>query len=760
MNRVLAHLSDLHLGFRAFPARDRGWNLRERDVAAVFQRALDDVVRLNPRLLLLTGDLFHRPDPPATAFLTLTRGLRTLQSRVPGVTILAIAGERDTPLALGDPGPVAVLDVMPGVHAASGAPRAVRLDDGRIHALLVPFAGVRGGALPELRPDPEAELNLLLIRARNVPSPTPLELDPTEWDYVAVGGDHLSWSRDDHIRCPGSLERVGWDPWSEATEEKGFLTWDLDRRHADFVPVPTRALVDLAPVRVAPGTSRDGTRRLRHLVEGIPGGVDGKLVRIRLRGDIPLPEDGVEGAFLEGLRRKAAHLEVEWGPDLGDRPPPGPIHGHELLLPTGTGGPRPVGPGIHLVALPEGAPDRELPDGLRRILDDQATAHTGEASELKLLRLLLQGGTPQILLEEGVACLDDLGRLEVDDAEHSVPELVSPEPAPDGARPSMDGDAPILQELRGRREDMVEAEGEVEARTLEWARDRQEAESRLQAYRDQAMELRRRLRELRNDDAVCPTCDKTLGASRPALVEKLRDEWEMVVQDGKWWKRRREQLEDRPEELRALEAEALRLRVELTELESRGPGTGGGPPGDELRSEPGEDDAWLHHREAGQVCRVVLQAASSGLRRWSEGRLLGLSLLADGEVGVMDRGGARIPFAGEIPGISLCLQLALARLAVGHTTLAPRVLVLRGLDSRGVDPLLPLLTELGRQVPHILILVPGDAALPGDGRVAGIFLLRTGPLGSESDASPLLTPIRKACPPLGTRLEAVDPERH
>lgn len=757
MNRLLAHFSDLHLGFRAFPARDRGWNLRERDVAAVFQRAMDDVVRLNPRLLLLTGDLFHRPDPPATAFLTLTRGLRTLQSRVPGLTILAIAGERDTPLAPGDPGPVAVLDVMPGVHAASGAPRAVRLDDGRIHALLVPFAGVRGGALPELRPDPEAELNLLLIRARNVPSPTPLELDPTEWDYVAVGGDHLAWNRGDHIRCPGSLERVGWDPWSEATEEKGFLTWDLDHRRAEFVPVSTRALVDLASVRVSPGRPSDGTRRLRHLVEGIPGGVNGKLVRIRLRGDIPLPEDGVEGAFLEGLRRKAAHLEVEWGPDLGDVPPSGPVPGGELLLPTDAGGPHAVKPGIHLVVLPDGTPDRGLPDGLRRILEDQATANSPGGAQAKFMRLLLHGGSPQTLLDQGARCLEDLGRVDTDapgggGGGAGVPRAPLANPAG-----SVEGDDPLLRELRTQREDLVEAEGEVEARTLEWARDRQEAESRLQAYRDQALELRRRLRELESEDAVCPTCDKVLGESRPALLETLRDEWEMVVQDGKWWKRRREQLEDRPEDLRALEAEALRLRVRLTESEARGVGDRGGAPGTKRPLEVDADSGEANGHQVDRLHRVLMQVASRGLRRWSEGRLLGVSLLADGQVGVVDRGGSRSPFVGEMAGVSLCLQLALARVAVDQLALVPRVLVLRGLDSRGVDPLLPLVQGLSGQVPHILILVPGDAALPGDGRVAGIFLLRTGP---ESAASPLLTPIRRACPPLGTRAETSGPAAH
>lgn len=792
MNRVLAHLSDLHLGFRAFPARDRGWNLRERDAAASFQTALDGLARVKPRLLLLTGDLFHRPDPPSTAFLTLTRGLRTLQSRVPGVTILAIAGERDTPLAPGDPGPVAVLDVMPGVHAASGAPRAIRLDEGRIHALLVPFAGVRGGALPDLRPDPEAELNLLLIRGRRTPSPRTLALDPDEWDYVAVGGDHLAWNEGEHIRCPGSLERVGWDPWSEATEEKGFITWDLDRRRAEFVPVPTRVLVDLAPIRVSRDAPGEGTRRLRHLVEGIPGGVAGKLVRIRLRGDIVLPEEGVEGAFLEGLRRKAAHLEVQWGPGSVDGRRPAVASLTDLHLPAGPGSVQTLPPGIHLAVLPEGVADRGLPEGILEPLEAQAAAGASGLDQEALFRLLLHGGEPGTLLEEGARLLDSASAAEGGTATSNASASQEDEPqdgegaagageelAPPGGEPpkastegsraggdgprsqggaahSDDGvEEPAARELRLRREDLVEAEGEVEARTLEWARDRQEAESRLQAYRDQALELRRRLRELDDEGAVCPTCERTLGEVRSALREKLQDEWEMVVQDGKWWKRRREQLEERPEDLRALEAEALRLRARLERIEATRPlaAFGGGGGGEGTADLPLEAKAKAEGPRGEDTRRVLLQLGSSHLRRWFEGRLLGLARLPGGQVGVMDRGGPRAPFGGELPGISLCLHLALARATVERLSSTPRVLLLRGVDGRGVDPLLPLLRALSNRVSHIVVLVPGDAPLPGDGRVTAILRLQSGVGGSGAPDRALLTPIRALCPTLGVPSE-------
>jgi DNA repair protein SbcD/Mre11 len=298
----VAHLSDLHLGHRVFSRRERGGNLRERDVAAAFHLAIQEVARLAPDLVLVSGDLFHGADPPSTAFLTLTRGIRRLQDLLPGVPVMAIAGECDTPMAPGDPGPVAVLDAVPGVEAAAGAPRAVHLRDLSAHVLLVPHRAVVRPPFPELRPDPGARWNILLVRGhpagdlrgregrrepgaettRRPPEGDHLVLDPDGWDYVALGGPHRMRSWGETVHCAGSLERIGASPWSEAATEKGFLLADLARGRVEVHPLPARPVVDLAPVRVTPEDPGAGTRRLRELLEGFPGGVEGKIVRVRL----------------------------------------------------------------------------------------------------------------------------------------------------------------------------------------------------------------------------------------------------------------------------------------------------------------------------------------------------------------------------------------------------------------------------------------------------------------------------------------------
>jgi hypothetical protein len=106
---------------------------------------------------------------------------------------------------------------------------------------------------------------------------------------------------------------------------------------------------------------------------------------------------------------------------------------------------------------------------------------------------------------------------------------------------------------------------------MEWLRERQDAETQLQAYRDRARELRARLQQLTNagPDADCPTCGRPLATHLGAVRAAFEEEWEGVVQDGSWWRRRREQLELKPPPLQELERKALRVHAATEELSER-----------------------------------------------------------------------------------------------------------------------------------------------------------------------------------------------
>ncbi|HSM05173.1 MAG TPA: hypothetical protein VK858_11120 [Longimicrobiales bacterium] len=208
-----------------------------------------------------------------------------------------------------------------------------------------------------------------------------------------------------------------------------------------------------------------------------------------------------------------------------------------------------------------------LPDDLRRAIE----------SGLEL-------GTAEEVVEAGTTALALLGGLDrVESARVHLVRVRGPAPAgPQGQAEAimerireLEGApeelAALERELRSLRGDDAEITGDVEAATMEWLRERQDAETHLGAYRDRARELKERLQGLagREDDADCPTCGRPLREHAATVLEALQEEWESVVQDGSWWRRRREQLEGKPAQLQELEGRALRLHAATESLAER-----------------------------------------------------------------------------------------------------------------------------------------------------------------------------------------------
>jgi DNA repair exonuclease SbcCD nuclease subunit len=307
----LVHLSDLHLGHRAFDRQDRGVNLRERDISLAFHRALEQVVRLAPDLVVITGDVFDRPDPSPAALVSLTRGLESLRGALPDTPVHLVAGARDTPRRSGDNGALAAMDAFPHVEAATSIPRNVIYRERSLHVQLLPHRAVLRGPHPVTEPDPRARWNVLVAYGRVSTGEGPgLHVDASGWDYVALGSEHGYRALTPRVVHAGALERVGPAPWREAGEEKGFVVADLDEGTHRFHPVPGRPVVALAPTRAPRDAPAALRARFAEVVREIPGGIAGKIVRVRLRG--PTPSDLMELAeVLPEADRQAVHLSVE-----------------------------------------------------------------------------------------------------------------------------------------------------------------------------------------------------------------------------------------------------------------------------------------------------------------------------------------------------------------------------------------------------------------------------------------------------------------
>ncbi len=308
---ILAHLSDLHLGHRAFDRWDEGVNLRERDFSLAFQRAVDDMIAQAPDVVIMTGDVFDRPDPPPGALVTLARGLEALHSALPGVPVHLVAGARDTPRRRGDAGALAALDAFPHVEAATTIPRSIFYEELSLHVQLIPHRAVLRGPQPLIEPDPRARWNVLATYGRVARGEGPgLQVDRAGWDYVALGGRHTFEIVAPRVSYPGSLERVGSTPWREAGEEKGFAIVDLASGDIGFRGVVGRPVVALATSRAPSGDPERLRTRFAEVVREVPGGIARKIVRVRLRGPAPSDLVALQGLLSE-FDRSAVHLSVE-----------------------------------------------------------------------------------------------------------------------------------------------------------------------------------------------------------------------------------------------------------------------------------------------------------------------------------------------------------------------------------------------------------------------------------------------------------------
>jgi DNA repair protein SbcD/Mre11 len=788
---IVAHLSDLHLGFRAYGRVESGTDIRERDVTAAFERAIQEIVRIRPEVVVVAGDVFDRPTPPAGAVVALARGLEGLRSSLPETLVLMVAGPRDTPRRPGDPGALAVLDTFPNVEAATGLTRSILMDRLDLHACLVPYraASRHPPALPE--PDPRRRWNLLVLHgAMRSAGEAGVHVDPAEWDYVALGGEHRRRSFGPHAAFSGSLERVALDPWDEAADEKGFLTVDLDSGVSSFHAIPGRAVVALAPVKVPSGDPEGLRRRVREITGEVPGGITGKIVRLRLEGASPTDLLALQGAPLSELRQAALHLAVEAGKDVRVTAPTPSAAAAQLLREA-----------VEAELARDGLLDDTAAGMAGALIDDQLEEPFGSESigDIDALDGDLRGvGRVSTSISRGLtAVIGGLGRERRAVAELFVREGGGSGPDPirwlwsgveaesldDAVRRAVRavaqlrgfgiveaalerageaGDEPGLdrrsgrtdsdpsrssrgavrvdpqqvssecrsaqRELRAVRADVAEVDGDLEVATMDWLRERQDAETTLQAYRDRARDLRARIRrmEAAGPDAPCPTCGRVLESHYEEVLTELRNEWEGVVQDGSWWRSRWEQLELKPPHLQELEGQSLRLhaaleagseRVELlrARLAELGDEVGVGP---EAGAEPGALGAVvgaLRRVGAARQARardLLLDRASRFLCRISGGRVLAVRWV-DGRTVLEGFRGQLRPLSEEDSAAArVAVRLAAASLvAAGGRVLGSLVLEepFDRLDAEAGIRTLVLTKQLLREIPRVILFSRGEA---------------------------------------------------
>ena len=154
-------------------------------------------------------------------------------------------------------------------------------------------------------------------------------------------------------------------------------------------------------------------------------------------------------------------------------------------------------------------------------------------------RLYAEEGRRRTLLESTRALAEDLARLRERRAKiEAAPGLVEL----------------VSTELAEKRRELQRTDDELEAKRTDWVRDRQEAETKLEALRRQHAELKEQRERLvaAGENGICPTCARPLGDHYRSVLDLIDDQLNTAVVDGSYYRKRLDQLVEMPPAVKTL----------------------------------------------------------------------------------------------------------------------------------------------------------------------------------------------------------------
>lgn len=309
----IAHLSDTHLGYEAYPARAAsGNNQRGEDFVRAFRNAVEDILAWDPDVVIHSGDVADRPKVDIRYMLVAQQYFRRLGSIRPDGTrrqVVVIAGNHDLSRSRKEACWLDLLIGAPGLHIATHRYERFMFDPKRdnvrpelgnlvVHAIphdtlkdvdqdrIVPT----GGKINVLTTHGVASGSELFLRAQGREYPVDEDVLLRDWDYVALGHWHRRGpvalgplGPRQNIWYAGSLENSGFRDLRDNSTTRGYLRVTLDGDGADVEPVdlPIRTMLRL-PVLDGDGLTTDQVteRLIEHLdaAEEIDGAIVGQVV--------------------------------------------------------------------------------------------------------------------------------------------------------------------------------------------------------------------------------------------------------------------------------------------------------------------------------------------------------------------------------------------------------------------------------------------------------------------------------------------------
>jgi DNA repair exonuclease SbcCD nuclease subunit len=256
----LIHIADTHLGLAAFNRLDpeSGMNLREKQVYDNFLKAIDEIIRQKPDVLVHAGDLFDVVKPKTRAYTTVLEALDRLHAA--GIPFIVIAGNHSMVKTRYTTSPYEVLTYHPSKITAAYKFRYEQVEIGDTVFHLIPnMLRVEDyrTAFDEIELAPSGYHNVLVthglataIKDKRLATVAEHELDSTilsdRFDYIALGHYHRQCQITDNAWYSGSTEYL---TYGEISDTKGGLLADPGRHAVRHLDLPHTPMIDLGTIK-------------------------------------------------------------------------------------------------------------------------------------------------------------------------------------------------------------------------------------------------------------------------------------------------------------------------------------------------------------------------------------------------------------------------------------------------------------------------------------------------------------------------------
>lgn len=324
MNHMkLVHLADLHIGYRAYnKVTSKGLNIREKDVIKAFKECLDRIAAINPDVIIMAGDIFHRPRPGNTSIYLTIKFLQEFRKTCSS-PIVMISGNHEMSKSMENENILRVIEAtVPGVKLVDRNIEQITFNELDLSILGIPFNALNDFERINILPDESYKYNILSIHGSYESVKCP-ELDTygqtslinaesinqAKWDYVALGHYHKYTELAPNTFYSGAIEHTSSNIWQEAREPKGFIEHNLETGEHRFHALNTRKVVDIRRINVARHTAEE----INHLIESEMSQIadlEETIVRLTLEDIDSLTMRNLDYKKLGSYRKSALHFRL------------------------------------------------------------------------------------------------------------------------------------------------------------------------------------------------------------------------------------------------------------------------------------------------------------------------------------------------------------------------------------------------------------------------------------------------------------------